>query len=162
MRRVSHGGGTVGQTSLLTLVPERSFAVAVLSNADRGSQLTSDVSDRALAEFLAVEIEKPSPIESTEADLRPYVGVYERPFSDIELGMLGGRLVGQIAYKQSFPTTDAPLPPPPPPFSLTRCEEDRLLVMDGPFANTTADVLRNENGSIGWIRASGRIHRRKE
>jgi len=162
VRRVSHGGGTVGQTSLLTLVPERSFAVAVLSNADRGSQLTSDVSDRALAEFLAVEIEKPSPIESTEADLRPYVGVYERPFSDIELGMLGGRLVGQIAYKQSFPTTDAPLPPPPPPFSLTRCEEDRLLVMDGPFANTTADVLRNENGSIGWIRASGRIHRRKE
>jgi len=159
--RVSHGGGTVGQISLLTLVPERDFAVAVLSNADRGSQLTRDVTDRAIAEFLGVEIEKPSPIASTESELESYVGIYERPFCEIELGMLGGRLIGQLTYKQSFPTADAPPPPPPPPFSLTRCEEDRLLVMDGPLAETTADVIRNDDGTIGWLRMSARIHRRK-
>jgi CubicO group peptidase (beta-lactamase class C family) len=160
IRRVSHAGGTVGQISLLTLVPERGFAAAVLSNADRGSQLTGDATNEALAAYLDVEIAKPAPIESTEADLRPYVGVYERPFCNVELGMLGGRLIGQITYKQSFPTADTPLPPPPPPFSLSRCEEDRLLVMDGRLANTMADVLRNDDGSIGWLRASGRIHRK--
>ncbi len=162
VRRISHGGGTVGQVSLLTLVPERGFAVAVLSNADRGSVLTRDVTERALKEYFDVQVEKPMPIESTEADLAPYVGVYGRPFADIELGLLGGRLIGQITYKQAFPTADSPLPPPSPPFSLTRCEEDRLLVMDGPFANTMADIIRNDDGTIGWIRASGRIHRRED
>jgi len=82
------------------------------------------------------------------------------PFDDLELGMLGGRLIGQITIKQSFPTPDSPLPPPTPPFSLMCCEEDRLLVLDGPYADTTADVIRNEDGSIGWIRAGGRIHGR--
>ena len=161
VRRISHGGGTAGQISLLTLVPERGFAVAVLSNADRGSVLTRDVTERALKEVLDVKIERPAPIESTEEDLAQYVGAYRRPFADLELGMLGERLIGQISYKQSFPTQDSPLPPPTPPFSLARCEEDRLLVMDGPYADTTADVIRNEDGTIGWIRFGGRIHVRE-
>jgi CubicO group peptidase (beta-lactamase class C family) len=160
VRRISHGGGTAGQISLLTLVPERDFAVAVLSNADRGSVLTRDVTEWALKEVLGVEIERPVSIESTERDLTQYVGVYKRPFADLELGMLGERLIGQITYKQSFPTADSPPPPPTPPFSLTRCEKDRLLVMDGPYADTTADVIRKEDGTIGWIRV-GRIHVRE-
>ena len=161
VRRISHGGGTAGQISLLTLVPERGFAVAVLSNADRGSVLTRDVTEQALKAYLDVEIERPAPIESATDDLAQYVGVYRRPFADLELGMLGRRLIGQMTVKQSFPTSDAPLPPPTPPFSLARCEEDRLLVMDEPYANTTADVIRAEDGAIGWIRASGRIHARE-
>ena len=161
VRRISHSGGTVGQISLLTLIPEHGLAVAVLSNADRGSALTRDVTERALKEYLDVEIEQPTPIDSTEDDLASLVGIYRRPFDDLEIGMLGGRLIGQITYKQSFPTADSPPEPPTPPFSLVRCEEDRLLVMDGPFANTMADVIRKEDGTIGWIRASGRIHGRE-
>lgn len=72
--------------------------------------------------------------------------------------MLGGRLIGEITVIQSFPTADSPLPPP---FSLMRCEEDRLLVLDGPYADMTADVIRNEDSTIGWIRVSGRIHVRE-
>ncbi len=158
VRRISHGGGTAGQISLLTLVPERGFAVAVLSNADRGSVLTRDVTERALKEYLDVEIERPKPIDSTADELAAFAGFYRRPFADLELGMLGGRLIGQVTTKQSFPTPDSPPPPPTPPFTLARCEEDRLLVMDGPFADTTADVIRNDDGTIGWIRVSGRIH----
>jgi len=162
VRRISHGGATAGQIALLTLVPERDFAVAVLSNAFQGSVLTRDVTEEALKEYLDVEIERPVPIESSEGDLARYAGAYRRPLADLELGMLGARLIGQSTTKQSFPTADTPLPPPTPPFVLARCEDDRLLVMDGPYADTTADVIRNEDGTIGWIRASGRIHRRVE
>ena len=63
-----------------------------------------------------------------------------------------------MTFKQSFPTPDSPLPPPTPPFSLGRCEKDRLLVLDGPYADTMADVIRGEDGAIGWIRVSGRVH----
>jgi hypothetical protein len=45
--------------------------------------------------------------------------------------------------------------------SIVRCEEDRLLVMDTRFKDATGDVLRRPDGSIGWLRISGRIHERQ-
>ena len=89
------------------------------------------------------------------------MGRYRRPFADIELGLLGGRLIGQITYKGGFPDKDTPPPPPPPPMALTLCESDRLLILDGPAQGQTVDVVRKSDGTIGWLRASSRIHVRE-
>jgi CubicO group peptidase (beta-lactamase class C family) len=155
---VSHGGGTLGQVSLFTLVPEYDFAIAIFTNADRGGLLNAQVIRWVLNEFLGVEIPNPKPIEATEEELSAYVGRYSRPFMDIELGMLGGKLIGQVVPKGGFPTKDSPPQPPPPPMSIGLCEKDRLLVLDGPFKDAKADVLRDPDGSTGWLRVSGRIH----
>ena len=160
-RQISHGGGTTGQVSLLLLIPEHDFAIAILTNADPGGFVTDDVSRWALKQYLGLEIPDPTPLESSEEHMASYVGRYSRPFADIELGILGGRLVAQMTYKGSFPTKDLPPPPPPPPMSLALCEKDRLLVMDGPFKNGKAEIVRRSDGSIGWLRASGRIHVRE-
>jgi CubicO group peptidase (beta-lactamase class C family) len=160
-RTVSHGGGTTGQISLFLMVPERQFALAVFTNAEGGGALNEDVRRWAIKEYLGLEEEKPEPIESTEEDLAQYVGLYTRPFVDLELGMIGGRLIAVMTYKRGFPTEDVPPPPPPPPASLERCEEDRLLVLDGPAKGGTADVIRKPDGTIGWLRL-GRIHKRVE
>ncbi|MGA9351012.1 MAG: serine hydrolase domain-containing protein [Anaerolineae bacterium] len=160
-RQLSHGGGTTGQVSLLLLIPEHDFAIAILTNADRGGFVTDDVSRWALKQYLGLEIPDPTPLESSEEQLAAYVGRYSRPFADIELGILGGRLVGQMIYKGSFPTKDLPPPPAPPPMSLALCEKDRLLVLDGPFKRAKAEIVRKPDGSIGWLRASGRIHVRE-
>jgi len=160
-RQISHGGSTRGQTSRLLLVPQYRFAVAVLTNADRGRAVTRDVSRWALKEYLGVESDLPTPLESSEEELVPYVGRYARPFEEIELGILGGKLVGQITPKGSFPSRDVPPPPAPPPMSLARFEDDRLLVLDGPAKDAQMDVLRKPDGSIGWLRAGLRIHVRE-
>jgi hypothetical protein len=146
---------------LLLLIPEHDFAIAILTNADRGGFVTNDVSRWALKQYLGLEIPDPTPLESSEEQMAPYVGCYSRPFADIELGILGGKLVGQMTYKGSFPTKDSPPSPAPPPMSLALCEKDRLLVLDGPFKDAKADIVRKPDGSIGWLRASGRIHARK-
>ena len=159
--QISHGGGTMGQISLLALLPERQFAIAILTNADRGGEATHEISRWALKEYLGLGDPDPKPLESSTIELAPYVGRYSRPFAEVELGLLGGKLVGQITYKGSFPTKDTPPPPSPPPMSITRCEPDRLLVLDGPFKNMRADVIRRPDGSIGWLRAGGRIHARQ-
>jgi hypothetical protein len=108
---------------------------------------------------LGLKETKPEAIEATEAELAEYVGVYQRPFSDVELGMLNGRLVAQMIYRQGFPTKETPPPPPPPPSALALCEKDRLLVVAGPNKGGTVDVIRKADGSIGWLRL-GRIHRK--
>ncbi|MCP4540490.1 MAG: beta-lactamase family protein [Chloroflexi bacterium] len=160
-RLLLHSGGTIGQVSLLTLVPEHDFAIAIFTNADEGGSLTQDVSRWALREYLELEITDPTPVESSVEELAPYVGRYARPFSEIELGILGGKLVAQLTYKQGFPDKDSPLPPPPPPMSLALYEPDHLLVLDGPYKDSRGDIVRKPDGSIGWLRV-GRIHKKVE
>ena len=160
-RTIGHGGGTTGQVTLLEMVPERQFALAVFTNADGGGALTDDVRRWAIQEYLGLEEEEPEPIESTEEDLAQYVGLYSRPFADLELGMIGGRLIAVMMYKKGFPSEDIPPPPPPPPASLGRCEEDRLLALDGPMKDARGDVIRKPDGIIGWLRL-GRIYKRVE
>ena len=158
LRVVSHGGGTVGQISMLAFVPGQDFAVAILTNADRGGQLTREATDWALREFLGVTMEEPKPQAAMEANLAPFVGRYARPFQEIELGLLGGRLIAQTTFKRGFPSQDSPVPPPPPPETLVPCAPDRLQVVDGPSAGRMIDVVRRDDGSIGWLRSGLRLH----
>ena len=161
VRTLSHGGGTLGQISLLMLVPERDFAMAILTNADRGGLVTQEMSRWALKHYLELEMPEPKPIESSGEELASYTGHYSQPYRDIELGMLAGKLVGQLITKGSFPTKDSPPPPVPPPMSLALCEKDRLLVLDGPTKGFRCEAIRKPDGSIGWLRFGGRIHMRE-
>ena len=160
-RFISHGGGTTGQISGFTLVPEHDFAIAILTNADRGGLVVKDVTRHALKLYCGVEIEDPTPIETPAEKLKPYIGLYQRPFMDIELGLLGGRLVAQMTFKKGFPAQDSPPPPQPPPVSLTLCGKDCLLAMNGPSKGAKLHIIRKDDGSIGWLR-SGRIHIRQD
>lgn len=157
----AHGGGTNGQISQLSLFPEQDFAFVVLTNAGPGGFVTREVRRWLLKEYLGVKATEPQPIESAPEELAQYAGVYEGYFTDLELGMLAGKLVGQVTYKRGFPSEKEPPPPPPPPMSVVRCEEDRLLVVDTRFRDATGDVLRRADGSIGWLRISGRLHTRQ-
>ena len=159
VRQLSHSGGTVGQVSQLTIVPERGFALATLTNADTGGAITSAVRRWALEHYLGLEDPEPEPSEASEGELAEYVGFYTRPFADIELGILCGRLVGQMIYKRGFPSQDSPPRAPPLPMPLALYERDRLLVTGGSGKGGRADVIRKGDGTIGWLRF-GRIHRR--
>lgn len=161
VRQLSHGGGTVGQVSLLALYPAHNLALVVLTNADEGGDVTGAVRRWVLEHCLEIEDPEPEPIDASEQELSAYAGSYSRPFADIELGMLGGRLIGQAIYKQGFPSPDVPPPPPPPPVSLALYAEDRLLITGGPMSGGRADVIRKDDGSIGWLRL-GRVYRRIE
>jgi hypothetical protein len=100
-------------------------------------------------------------VEVPEEELAAFAGNYNRPYADIFLGMLGGRLVGRMVEKMGFPDKDIPPQAAPPPFTVGLVEEDRLMVLDGPMKSSLIDVIRKEDGSIGWLRA-GRLHKRIE
>jgi len=158
-RLVSHSGGTMGQGARLVMAPEEKFAVGVLTNAAAGGKVIREVVRHALDGYLGIKVTDPEPRDSDEEELRPLVGEYQRPFADLHLELLGGNLVGQITYKMGFPDKDDPPPPPPPPFRLGVIEEDRLMVLDGPSKSSKVEVIREEDGSIGWLRM-GRVHKK--
>jgi CubicO group peptidase (beta-lactamase class C family) len=158
VRQLSHGGGTNGQISLLVVIPERDFALAVLTNASRGGFLTEQVRRWTLKQVLGLDVPAPVPVASSPDELARYAGRYWGFFNDVEMAVLGGKLVGQVTLKRSFPSEETPLRPAPPPMSLGLLEKDRLLVLDGESKDGKVDVFRRADGSIGWLRFGGRLH----
>jgi CubicO group peptidase (beta-lactamase class C family) len=161
VRLLNHGGGTLGQVSNLTIVPERKFAFCVLTNADLGSFVTDALTRQALQGYLGLSLPREEPIEVPAEELLGYTGRYVRPWAEIELGVLCGRLVGQVIYKGGFPDQDSPPSPPPPPMTLAPSAPDRLVVLDGAFKHSPIDIVRREDGSIGWLRFGLRLFARK-
>lgn len=158
VRQVWHSGGTVGQISLLALMPERNFALAVLTNAYAGRIVTEQLRRWALQHYLNLIVEDPEPLTTSETDLVQYVGHYSRPFATIDVGLLGGKLIAQVTNRGGFPTKDTPPRPSPPPMSLGLTGSDQLSVLDGPLQGNRLEVIRQANGDIGWIRFGSRIH----
>jgi len=153
-----HGGSTMGQVAYMVVVPARRWAVVVLTNAGHGGALVHPLVKAAMDGLLAPE--RPSETAPTEmpADLRQaLVGRYHRPMETIALGSVGQRLVATIETHQGFPTPDCPPPPDPPPMTLKLAAPDRLVVEDGGAKGSTWDIIRRDDGGIGWLRHGSRL-----
>jgi hypothetical protein len=165
VRTVSHGGATNGQIAQLLLVPERDFALVILTNANRGREVTRDLSTWALAHFLDLQEEKPTLQPLSAPERTAYIGYYTAQLSDVEvrLGTEHGaeNLVLQVIPKGGFPDKASPAGPKPPVAPAGFVAPDRLLVTGGPSSGSRAEFIRNDDGKIGWLRLGGRIHARQ-
>jgi CubicO group peptidase (beta-lactamase class C family) len=159
VRSISHGGSTLGQQAQLTLVPERRFAMALLTNSTRGGRLNQDVLKWALKEYLQVENPDPEPM-ATQPDITTYVGRYSRPYADVVVETENGRLTFQSIQKRGFPNASAPVPPPGPKVPIAFYKPDRAIVTEGQQKGGRVEFIRRPGGSIGWVRVGGRILRR--
>ncbi|MGH2537731.1 MAG: serine hydrolase domain-containing protein [Candidatus Promineifilaceae bacterium] len=158
-RRLAHGGGTKGQIALLTFVPEHNFCLALLTNSDGGDQVTLRAARWAYDHFLGLTERDPSPLPAGEAQVAEYAGRYTRPYQDLELTPEGGRLRLQTFPKAGFPSQDVPPNPPSEPFYADLYAADRFIVLEGNYRSARGDFVRRPDGSLGWLRFGGRLHR---
>jgi len=150
-RIVGHGGGTNGQISLFFFAPERDFAFAVLTNQQRGNEVTVTARGEALKAIGAAERDR----EEIDVDADEYVGAYTSPLFDVELKRENGSLVLVTTSKGGFPKQDSPPLPSPPPVTVAFYAPDHLFVTEGPKGE--AEFLRAPDGTIAWFRVGGRI-----
>jgi CubicO group peptidase (beta-lactamase class C family) len=75
---VDHGGAIRGFKANLTVIPEKGFALAQLTNSDPGSRAMQEIEAWALKHYLDVERPKPSPHELSADDLEAFAGTWER------------------------------------------------------------------------------------
>src|SRR5262249_60659866 len=106
---IRHGGGAMGQLSMLVLQPQNGFALAVLTNhSPNGLQ----VIDAALT---AAGLKGPEPEAANDAPIGEYAGVYGTAMGRVTIGpdggqiRLGGDLVGGVPTRHTPPPT-APTP----------------------------------------------------
>lgn len=163
-----HSGGTNGQISHLWLVPERRFAIAVVTNSDRGDTLNTQVVRAAMDAYLGVVTPRPARMVVAADALAEYAGTYRRQYADVTVTVDGDALKFQETPK--MPGLDLQIPPQGPPQRLAFFEKDRLLLVDGPNAGEPGgEFVRDASGRVSWLRTrdwqradfgTGRIHRR--
>ena len=151
---LTHGGGTQGFVSTLSLVPSRGLALGVLTNASAGAALVQEVTDAALRLFAGLRREPIVPVAGSAGDLARYAGRYLVPgFTGWEIAQDGDALIRRPldgeGKRREGPEAAATRMPP---FAA-----DRFVDVDGPLAGRgVSDFLRADDGAIGWARIGGR------
>ena len=161
VKTVRHGGATNGQLSAFVLAPEQGFAITVLTNGNRGTELHGDVVKWALKHYLGAEEALPEPLKLDADALAEYAGRYDAALSAIELSVRDGELWMQMIPKGGFPDKESKPGPTPPPARIAVCADDQLIALDPPFKGGRGEFLRDADGAIGWMRLAVRILKRQ-
>lgn len=156
-RIVEHSGGTHGQQTTLKLVPERNFAVAILTNSSRGSELHGPLASWIFGEYLGLEDRPPETFSLAPDRLAEYVGHYEQALSSIDVRAADGRLVLQINPRGGFPFKDSPPHPTPPPVPFAFWSDDRMVGLEPPLKGARAEFIRGPDRRIQFLRSGGRL-----
>lgn len=159
VRLLSHGGSMRFQQSELVIAPERGFAVVVLTNSERGSELNDEVTAAALRAYLALASPKPQPVAGAPERLAPYAGRYVSELADFEVSLDGETLWLRTTAKPLGISASPPEPRPPVRLALT-ARPDVLVALDPPYADEEIEFLRDDAGTIVWMRIGSRVRRR--
>ena len=162
IRTASHGGTLGGHILLLEIVPERNFAIAILTNASAGWRLIQEVEREALRSYLGASYAPNQAIAhrglvetlptatplAPQPDPAPYVGTYARPGNTVVVRAEGNRV-----FVQERPNTGQPGAEMPVSFY----GPDRAMVMDGNARGQSIEFVRDQAGKVSWVRVVGRV-----
>jgi CubicO group peptidase (beta-lactamase class C family) len=164
VRLVGHGGTTNGQLSAFMMVPDRDFAVAVLTNcAPNGSQLHDELTKFALESYVGVVDSEPDPVEMRAEELIPYTGRFETIAATCIISAEGSGLVVKVEPKPEMLAVlreageENPEEQPPIPLGLLPGDGDRYIVTGGPAKSMKGYFVRGADGSIEAVHLGGRI-----
>ena len=141
--------------------PQHEFALVVLINSGGGDDLTGRAANWALKDFFGLEKSIQNRSRPPKQNWQSLPDCIRVPTLTSSWPCWPAGLVGQMVSKGGFPTSESPPPPPPPRWRLDLCAKDRLIVIDGPFKDTTLDVVYKPDGSVGWMRSGGRLVARR-
>jgi CubicO group peptidase (beta-lactamase class C family) len=155
-RLIGHDGGTNGQIALFFFAPGHDFACAILTNHQRGGEVTRAGRAASLPAIGASGRER----EPADVVADEYLGTYTSKLFDVELKREDGRLILATTNKGGFPKKDSPPLPSPPSVTVSFYAPDRMFVTEGPTGEF--EFVRASDGSIAWFRVGGRIMARAD
>ena len=167
LRVAAHGGTLAGHILLLEIVPEKNFAIGILTNSINGWRLIQDVEREALKQYhgatfpnnyaiahrgLVETLPNVEPL-AKQPDPAPYVGRYLRPMNAVSVRVEDGRLV-----VQELPNTGNARAIMPIAFF----GPDRAVITDGNDKGQGIEFVRDASGRVNWVRVVGRVAVRAE
>ncbi|MCC6299990.1 MAG: beta-lactamase family protein [Anaerolineales bacterium] len=153
----AHGGATNGQQAYFFFIPEKDFALAILTNSDEGGVITAQTFGWALDLYFGIKLKSPKPMKNPQ-DGKEFIGRYKIGTECFDITTKGGQLIFHHIPLGGFPAPDSPPGPALPPMRFAFYDRDNLIGLDEPFKGALADVLRDEKGRVKYFRVGGRAH----
>jgi len=162
IRTAGHGGTLGGHILLLEIVPERNFAIAILTNANTGWRLIQDVEREALKSYLGATYALNQAIAhrglvetlpsyqplAQQPDPAPYIGSFARPSNTVVVRAEGSKLFVQERPNNGQPGTEMP---------VVFYGPDRAVVTEGSQQGQSIEFVRDSSGRVAWVRVVGRV-----
>lgn len=156
----AHGGATHGQQAYLCFIPEKDFALAILTNSDDGGIIAAKIFNDALLLYFKAKANLPRPTETPTTELQAYAGRYRIGTESFDLKVKGKYLIYHHIPLGGFPTPDTPPGPPMPPMRFAFYEQDKVIGLDEPYKDALGEFLRDEEGKLRFFRIGGRAHKK--
>ena len=162
LRVAAHGGTLSGHILLLELVPEKNFAIGILTNSINGWRLIQEVEREALKLYhgaafpnnyaiahrgLVETLPNVEPL-AAQPNPAPYVGRYRRPMNAVDVRVEGGRLVVQEIPNNGNARAVMP---------IAFFGPDRAVITDGNDKGQGIEFVRDASGKVNWVRVVGRV-----
>jgi CubicO group peptidase (beta-lactamase class C family) len=163
VRIVDHGGATRGFRAQLTVVPERGFALAQLTNGETGTQAMAQIETWALRHYRGLA-KRPevNVVRLSDADLGAFAGVYERHDGRFTIAPEPGtgRLTVEVTDidEENAEETDQP------PLLLEPVGARRFRSLRGPSKDAIVDFLTlpgDDGQNRALVRIGGRLAERR-
>jgi hypothetical protein len=162
IRTFAHGGTLGGHILLLEIVPERNFAIAILTNSSTGWRLIQDVEREALKSYLGATyalnqaiahrglVETLPSVQplARQPNFAPYLGTYARPSNSIVVRAAGGKLMVEDRPNSGGTPREYP---------VAFYGPDRVVVTDGADRGQSIEFVRDDSGRVNWVRVVGRV-----
>jgi CubicO group peptidase (beta-lactamase class C family) len=169
---VEHGGAWHGQKSGFSMVPDRNYAMTVLTNSEGGEALLAELfdSDWALRRFAGVSNLAAAPQNLSAAELAPYEGRWAGQqvvgngtveTTVIDLHADNGHLSGTMGGGDDSSDPEAEDTNRPIGFAFYRPDYLLNLGPDGTPTGSRSNFVRGADGHIAWLRFNGRLYQRQ-
>jgi len=158
VRLIGHGGSTNGFNARLTLIPERRYAIAILTNSGRGSAMYEEMVEARLAERFGLRQPKPQPITLPAEALARFAGVYRQPDGRVTLTATADGLRREMTFRDVLNDKEETYPPEDlSPIS----EREFIVVTPGENEGSRVDFLLDGDGHPRFLRMDGRLNERE-
>lgn len=157
---VGHGGTTIGQLSAFQMVPERDFAVTVLTNSMNGGYLHRDIVKWTLEHYLGVTEPEAEGLDLPAEELAAYAGTYETDGGWIDITVVKDHLeVRSRPNERTLKQMEAmgrPYKDDQPPTEIKLMPDDMWVVISGAAKGSKGEFVMR-NGSVEAINLGGRL-----
>ncbi|MGH2759005.1 MAG: serine hydrolase domain-containing protein [Actinomycetota bacterium] len=164
VRLVGHGGNSIGQNSTFTMVPERGFAFASLTNdGGHGDMLSEELERWALEHYAGVVITDPEPVKLDDAALAEFVGTYDTIAVVCHVSAADGGLVMRTEVRPEVwaKLSEDPVPEPDDhPIGMLPGDVDRYIITGGEAKGMKGYFARDASGQIEAVHIGGRLAQR--
>ncbi len=168
---IGHGGATNGFRAHLVTVPERGFALAMLTNGDAGSTAMEEIRRWALKRWLDIDIRQRDVVDIAAGDLDAVAGRYARHDAGIEVARVDDHLHitrRTIAHEDQF-SHERTEDDPPVEMDAWPTGDGVFRVLEGPYRDALVEFFdtrlfvdgSEELESRPILRSSGRLAERR-